>query len=149
MHNYNFILSLFNTIGNTCTGRLHFPRNRVGKEFIIDEEKWIIFREAVVDPHKGQPEKPGAIFIPRFHVANMSVRQNMIFSLLPMCLILGLPGFRSKLWMYNPINGDSAGYYEWDTIEDAQNYSQSQAMRFMSNRSVPGSVSFKVIPVRD
>jgi len=149
MHRYNFALSLLKTIGNALTGRLHLPRNRVGKEFEIGAEKWIIFREAVVDRRKGQPEKPGAVFIPRFHVANMSVRQNMIFSLLPMCLILGLPGFRSKLWLYNPANGDSAGYYEWNTIEDAKNYSRSQAMRFMSNRSVPGSVSFKIIPVRD
>jgi hypothetical protein len=81
-----------------------------------------------------------------FHVAGMSVRQNIVFSLLPMCLILGLPGFRSKLWMYHPENGDSSGYYEWDTIEDAENYSHSIAARFMINRSVPGSVSFKVIP---
>jgi hypothetical protein len=128
-----------NTIGYACSGRLHFPRNRVGKEFIIDGDKWTIFREAVVDPRKGRPEKPGAIFMPRFHVAGMSLRRNIAFSLLPMCLILGLPGFRSKLWMYNPENGDSAGYYLWDTIEDAENYRHSQAISFMTRRSVPGS----------
>ena len=139
----NFFFSLFKVISYAFTGRLHFPRNRVGKEFIMDGERWIIFREAVVDPRKDQPSKPGAIFRPRFHVAGMSLRQNIVFSLLPMCLILGLPGFRSKLWMYHPENGDSAGYYEWDTIEDAENYSHSMAARFMINRSVPGSVSFK------
>jgi hypothetical protein len=48
--------------------------------------------------------------------------------------------------MYHPENGDSAGYYEWDTIEDAGDYGHSIATRFMTNRSVPGSVSFKVIP---
>jgi hypothetical protein len=146
VHKYNLFLSLTNTIGYACSGRLHFPRERVGKEYIIDGEKWIIFREAVVEPRKGRPEKPGAIFIPRFHVSGMSFRQNVAFSLLPMCFILGLPGFRSKLWMYNPESGDSAGYYEWDTMEDAENYRRSQAVTFMTKRSVPGSVSFKVTP---
>jgi hypothetical protein len=144
VHKYNLFFSLVNAIGYACSGRLHFPRNRVGAEFDVDGERWIIFREAVVGLRKGQPEKPGAIFMPRFHVAGMSLRQNIAFSLLPMCFILGLPGFRSKLWMYNPESGDSAGYYEWDTIEDAENYRQSQAVSFMTRRSVPGSVSFKV-----
>ena len=146
MKKMNFFLSPINMIGYAFTGRLHFPRDRVGKEFMMDGERWIIFREAVVDPRKGQPEKPGAIFRPRFHVAGMSLHQNIAFSLLPMLLILGLPGFRSKLWMYNPEDGDSAGYYKWDTVEDAENYSHSIAASFMTNRSLPGSVSFKVMP---
>ena len=68
----NFFLSLFKVISYAFAGRLHFPRNRVGKEFIMDGERWIIFREAVVDPGKDQPAKPGAIFRPRFHVAGSS-----------------------------------------------------------------------------
>lgn len=143
----NFFFSLFKVIGYAFAGRLHFPRNRVGKEFMMEGEKWIIFREAVVDPGKDQPEKPGAIFIPRFHVAGMSLSQNIAFSLLPMCLILGLPGFRSKVWLYHPQNGDFAGYYEWDAVENADNYSHSVAASFMINRSMPGSVSFKVVPM--
>jgi hypothetical protein len=146
MKKLNFFVSAVSLIGYAITGRVHFPRDRVGKEFMLDGEQWIIFREAVVDPGRGQPEKPGAIFVPRFHVAGMSLRQNIAFSLLPMLLILGLPGFRSKLWMYNPDNGDSAGYYQWDTIEDAENYGRSMAVRFMTKRSLPGSVSFKVKP---
>src|SRR5512144_1993023 len=127
------------------TGRLHFPRHRVGKEIWLDGEKWIIFREVIVDPNKSQPSKPGAIFRPRFHVKGMSVRANILFSLLPMWLIIGLPGFRSKLWLYNPENGDFSGYYEWDTVQDADNYQNSSAGSFMTNRSVPGSVSFRII----
>ena len=65
----NFFFSLFKVISYALAGRLHFPRNRVGKEFMMDGEKWIIFREAVVNPGKDQPEKPGAIFRPRFRVA--------------------------------------------------------------------------------
>jgi len=60
----NFFLSLFKDIRYAFTGPLHFPRNHVGKEFMMDGE----------------------------------------------------------------------------------NCSHSMAARFMINRSVPGSVSFKVIP---
>ena len=146
MDKMNPAFSVIKVIGYAVTGRLSFPRGLVGKEFLMDREKWIIFRQVIVKPGKKQPAIPGAIFVPKFHVANMSVRQNILFSLLPMWFIIGLPGFRSKLWMYNPQNGDSAGFYEWDTVQDAENYSHSFAARFMTNRSVPGSVSFRIIP---
>jgi hypothetical protein len=146
MYKFNLFRSIINVIVYAFSGRLHFPRGRVGKEIILDGERWVIFREAVVDAGKGQPQRPGAVFRPRFHVAGMSVRQNIVFSLLPMWLILGLPGFRSKLWLYSPETGDSSGYYEWDTLQDADNYSKSMAMQFMTRRSVPGSVSFKLTP---
>jgi hypothetical protein len=140
------LFSLGTVIGYIATGRLHFPRGRVGQEVWLEGEKWIIFRQAVVDPARGQPEKPGAVFRPRFHVAGMSIRQNIWFSLFPMGFFLGLPGFRSKLWMYNPESGDFSGYYEWDTVEDAENYQRSFAGSFMTSRSIPGSVSFAIIP---
>lgn len=137
---------MIRVIGYALAGRLSFPRKLVNTEFSMDGEKWTIFRQVIIKPGKNQPAVPGAVFIPRFHVANMSVKQNIRFSLLPMWFIIGLPGFRSKLWMYNPENGDSAGYYEWDTLRDAENYSNSFAARFMTKRSVPGSVSFKMAP---
>jgi hypothetical protein len=146
MNKMNPVFSLGQVIKYALTGRLSFPRGLVGKKFVMEGEKWLIFRQVIVKSGKNQPAVPGAIFVPKFHVANMSVRQNIRFSLLPMWFIIGLPGFRSKLWMYNPQNGDSAGFYEWDTVQDAENYSKSFAAGFMTKRSVPGSVSFKIIP---
>ena len=129
------------------TGRLHFPRARVGKTITMpDGEDYVIFREVYLDPTPSQPKQPGAIFIPHFHVARMSPKANQIFSLLPIPLFVGLPGFRTKLWLLNKQNGDFAGLYQWDTVEDAENYARSQAMRYMTRRSVPGSVSYRVIP---
>ncbi len=146
MNKMSPLYSLVRFWGLAVSGRLHFLRERVGEELCLDGEKWIIFRQVIVDPAKGQPEKPEAVFRPRFHVAGMSVRQNILFSLIPIPLIVGLPGFRSKLWMYNPETGDFSGYYEWDTVEDAENYGRSFAASFMTHRSVPGSVTFRVIP---
>lgn len=143
--NINPFFSLMKSLNYLITGRLHFPRQRVGQTIDLDGESWVIFREAALDPRVGDPVVPEAIFRPRFHVAHMSVRQNIFFSLLPMWLIFGLPGFRSKLWMVNPQTGDFSGLYEWNTIRDAENYQRSPAGRFMTDRSLPGSVSFKVI----
>jgi hypothetical protein len=145
----NPILSFFKANFYLLTGRLHFPRNQVGETIKLDGEEWIIFRQAILDPRPNPTTKPGAIFRPRFHVAGMSLQQNIRFSILPIPFIVGLPGFRSKLWLYNKSNGDSQGLYEWDTVRDAENYRQSFAMEFMTRRSVPGSVSAQVISIKD
>jgi hypothetical protein len=87
-----------------------------------------------------------AVFKVRFHLTNMPPKRNIKFSLVPMLIILGLPGFRAKLWMLNEVNGDFQGIYEWDTLQDAENYANSFALKFMISRSVPGSVSHEIIP---
>jgi hypothetical protein len=76
----------------------------------------------------------------------MTTAQNKRFSLLPIPFFIGLPGFRSKLWMADVATGDCQGLYEWDTVQDAETYAHSFAMKFMMMRSVPGSVSWTVTP---
>jgi hypothetical protein len=137
--------SLLKSIQMASCGRVHFLSERVNEEIWLEGEKWIIFRQVKIDPTPEQPLKAGAIFRPRFHVAGMPPRLNILFSWLPIPFFIGLPGFRSKLWLVNPENGDFSGYYEWDSVADAENYGRSFAMQFMSKRSVAGSVSFKVI----
>src|SRR5262245_10776707 len=100
-----------------------------------------IFRQAIVDYPPGQPREPEDIFIPHFHVRTMSPAVNILFSWLPVLLILGFPGFRSKLWLIHEPTGDFAGLYEWDSMQDAENYQHSIAMAFMTRRSYPDSVS--------
>jgi hypothetical protein len=125
--------------------RLHFPRRRMGEALILEDgQTWVIFREVHLDPGPHRPARAGAVFRPRFHVRGMSRRANILFSLLPIPFFTGLPGFRSKLWLYQPESGDFQGIYEWDTPADAEAYAQSFAMRFMTRRSVPGSVSYQI-----
>ena len=146
---YNPLLAFLRTHCYLLGSRLHFPRDRVGETLMIEDgEEFVIFRQVIVDPGKDRPEKPGAVFRVRFHVANMSPEKNKLFSLLPIPFFVGLPGFRSKLWTLNEANGDFQGIYEWDTVRDAQNYANSFAMWFMTKRSVPGSVFHEVLPVR-
>ena len=110
---------------------------------LFDGLKWRIFRQVLVEPdHR---KKPGAVFRARFRLARMNPRVNIRFSLLPIPFFVGLPGFRSKIWLFCEETGDFQGIYEWDTIEDARNYQNSFAGRFMTKRSVPGSVSFQIL----
>jgi hypothetical protein len=80
----------------------------------------------------------------RFKPKNMTIEQNKKFSRLPMLAFMGFWGFRSKYWMVNEQSGLCLGVYEWDTLEDAERYSKSIALRFMTKRSVDGSVSWEV-----
>jgi len=139
--------SFLNTLSYLLHRRLHFPKERQGEGLTMaDGQTFTIFRQVRVDPAPGQPQNPQATLTVRFQVANMTARQNELFSLLPMPFFIGLPGFRSKLWTVNIQTGVSQGVYRWDTAEDAENYANSFAMRFMTRRSVPGSVSWQIIP---
>lgn len=143
----NPFTSAWKSLGYLLTGRLRFDRSRVGQQFIDQRgQRFVVFRYAVLHPQAGQAARPGAVFIPHFHVAHMPPWVNRWFSLLPMIFFLGLPGFRSKCWLVDPLNGDFSGYYEWETLEDAQNYARSFAMRFMSARSEPASVWWNIYP---
>lgn len=144
---FNPFLSFLRTLGYAVRGRIHFPKHRVGKVIRTENgQEFIIFRQVIVDPSQNQPKKPGAIFRVQFRVAHMSPRQNKLFSLLPIPFFVGLPGFRSKLWMLNESTGECQGIYEWDTVEYSKKYANSFAMRFMTMRSVPGSISYEILP---
>ncbi len=141
------LYSLVRVAGYLLAGRLKFPRDRVGEVFRAEDgREFTIFRQAIVRPEDGQPERPGALFCVRFRVANMTPAQNRLFSLFPIPFFIGLPGFRTKLWMVDEATGDCQGVYEWSTVQDAENYAHSFAMKFMMMRSVPGSVAWKVMP---
>ena len=135
--------ALWTTLRLALGRRICFPGELAGRTVRFEGDEWTVFREAVVGV-RDQHGDGGSVFIARFHVAGMTVRQNIWFSWLPVPLLLGLPGFRSKLWMYNRA-GDFQGIYEWESEDAAQRYAHSAAVRFMTNRSVLGSIAFRVI----
>ena len=132
------------------TGRLRFPRGRVGEMITLpDGTRGRVFRQAINAPSDGQRVRPGARFHVRFHLAGMAPRLNVLFSLLPIPFIAGLPGFRGKLWLLDETSGDFHGLYEWDTVAAAETYAHSFAMRFMAGRSIPGSVAYAITPLEE
>jgi hypothetical protein len=106
-----------------------------------DGERVRVFRQLRLVPAGG--DAPGGEFRVRF-TTRMPARLNVAFSWLPIVLFMGLPGFVGKTWVVNDATGAFAGIYQWRTYQDAQRYSRSAALRFMTNRSVPGSVSYGV-----
>ena len=142
----NPMFLLAQSIGLWARGRIHFPRDKAGT-IVRDGEDFVIFRQVVVDPGKNQTEKPGATLRVRFHFAGGSVRLNKRLSLIPIPFIVSVPGFRSKLWMFGQESGDLQGLYEWDTVETAEAYMTSFAIKLMKRRAIPESLSHEIIRV--
>lgn len=46
--------------------------------------------------------------------------------------------------MLDEARGDFQGLYRWATVAAAERYANSYAMRFMTRRAVPGSVSHRI-----
>ncbi len=106
-----------------------------------DGERMRIFRQLSLAP--ADAGAPRGEFRVRF-TTKMPARVNVLFSWLPIVLFMGLPGFAGKSWLINDATGAFGGIYQWRTRQDAQRYSRSAALRFMTRRSVPGSVSFGI-----
>jgi hypothetical protein len=131
--------------GYLVAGRVHFPRDRRGQRVTnLDGRLCTVVMQGAIDPPDGKTAQPGGLFRVRFHLKRMSPAANRLFLHLPIPILMGLPGFRSKLWLYDEGTGDFQGRYEWDSIEDAQRYAHSCAVKFMTWRSLPGSVSYSV-----
>jgi hypothetical protein len=142
---FNPIASLVRFLQLVVSGRLRFPKDEVGRTLSLPGVgRFSVFRHAIVKNGRGTPERSAATFIVRFRVANMSPEANKRFSLLTIPFFTGLPGFCSKRWLVNEKTGEFAGYYGWKTRADARRYASSFAVRFMTRRAVPGSVSYEI-----
>jgi len=136
-------LLLARASGLLLTGRVHFLKSRLG-EIIHEDEEFKIFRQVVLDPTGDQPETPGAIFKVCFHFASFSAETNRTLSLIPIPFILAQQGFRSKTWLLGQETGLFQGFYEWDTVKDAENYWTSFPMELMKKRAVPSSLTYSI-----
>ena len=127
--------------------RVHFPKNMIG-DIIKEDDDFLIFRQVIVDPSQNQPVKPLANFKVCFHFANFSIKTNKLLSLIPIPFIIAQPGFRSKTWMIGQKTGLFQGFYEWDTLEDAEKYWTSFPLRLMKRRAVPDSLTYSITAIK-
>lgn len=124
--------------------RIRFLKEDVDTTIVMEDGRTFrIFRH--VRLQTANPNRPEGTLVVRFKPENMTVNQNIRFSLLPMMIIIGFHGFREKYWCVNDETGLCQGIYAWQTVKDAENYSKSIAMGFMTNRSAPESVIARVI----
>jgi hypothetical protein len=142
--NTNPIRGFLRTILLFLSLRVHFLKKGMNKTITMEDgQTFRIFRHVQI--RTAAPKRPEGAFVVRFKPQNMTVDQNIRFSLLPMMIFMGFHGFREKYWCVNDETGLCQGVYAWQTVQDAENYSKSIAMRFMTNRSDPKSVSARVI----
>jgi len=140
-------ISLVKTLICMLTGRLPLNKRRISELIKMgDGQEYHVFRQVIVDPGRGKPAKPGAILRILFNFVHGTPKQDQRLSLIPIPFIVVLPGFRSKTWAIKKDSGGFQGIYEWETIRDAEVYKQSFAIKLMTKRVVPGTVTFKITP---
>ena len=130
--------------GLLVSGRIHFVKEVIGQIRRTEEEDFEVYRQVVLTPGKGQPEKAGAILEVTFKFARWSQGVNRKLSFIPIPLIVAQPGFRSKTWLTGLQSGLFKGVYKWDTLESAEKYWDSFPMRLMRRRSAEGTLSKNV-----
>jgi hypothetical protein len=142
----NPVIGFLRTVILYLTGRIKFITDSIGKEFTMEDGvRFKVFRHVVICPANKNHNNPQAVFRIRFQPKNMTVEENKRFSWIPMLIFMGFHGFRSKHWLVNEETGICQGEYEWDSLQDAERYSKSIALRFMTKRSVEGSVHYQIV----
>ncbi|MEJ2287044.1 MAG: hypothetical protein P8Y02_00095 [Deinococcales bacterium] len=139
----NPAVGVLRTLALMSAGRVRFHPEDVDRVLETDDgARYRVFRHVTVS-RAARP--PDALFIVRFTVEGMTVRQNIRFSRVPMFVFMGFAGFRSKYWCVDDTTGAYQGVYEWQTRAHAEAYVASIALRFMTNRSIPGSLSYRIL----
>jgi hypothetical protein len=138
---------IFRTLGYQMDGRLHSPKDKIGKTFTnLDGEEFVIFKQTILDQATGLAIEPEAMFRVQFRVPKIIPWRDRFVISLKSPIFVALPGFRSKLWMVDEKNATYQGVYEWSTLRDAQDYVHSASMEFMTGVAVPGGISYEIIP---
>lgn len=136
-------------VGTSCVmlarRQVHLPKENVGRVLrFADGSTSRVYRETAVDRQPGEP----CVLVVAFTLRLVRGRLHRFFeaeSLLNTPLFVGFPGFVSKLWCAHDNFGAYRGLYEWDGAERARKYAAA-LWRILELVSVPGSISYKVIP---
>lgn len=140
----NPLFGIIKTITMYIFNRFEFDTSLINKKIQMpDGSVFTIFRRVQV--RTKVHSEPEAYFLVRFRPTRMSIEENIEFSKKTMMVFMGFSGFRSKYWSVDHNTGICQGLYEWQTVEDATNYSKSVAMKFMAERSDPETLMFRII----
>jgi hypothetical protein len=137
-------------IADLLTGRTHCYAEHLGRPLqMSDGRTYVPFRNTRKAAAAWSTDHPPVILQPRFHLEVLRPGRRRLHALFRVvCIVttpffVGLPGFRSKLWMVDPSTGDFAGLYEWDDAATARAYAEGLA-KVLRLLSTPGSVSYEL-----
>jgi len=138
-----------NTISNLLSGRVHFPEDYVGKVIEMkDGQNYRIFRRLQIDGKSGN-HNDKTIFKVKFRFRNLSPEANKRLSIIPAPFLMGMKGFREKIWTINEKTNEFQGIYQWSSRETAKRYPETFIFRLMTKRAAPGTVSYEILPDAD
>jgi hypothetical protein len=133
------------TLGCLLSGRVRFPKDRVGRVLTTQEgEAHTVFRAVQVTSSRSVPVESMTVLRVRFKFARFSPTVNRSLSIIPIPVIIGMPGFRRKIWTFCEESGYSQGIYQFEWMDQAEGYGRSLVMRVLEKRSVPGSMSHEL-----
>lgn len=111
-------------------GRVQLPTDRVGDVLEQpDGDRFVVYRETVRQP-AGGVATDGVVLVFRFHVTAPGVAEPLRALLVdPLAnvatpFIVGMPGFRRKLWLAGEHSGEFLELYEWASRADAARFAR-------------------------
>ncbi|WP_167619485.1 hypothetical protein [Maribellus sediminis] len=132
-------LCLFISIGRLLAGKLKLSKQYLKDTVKMEDgQEFIIFRHITDYPVKNIEQ--AVTFIVRFKFARLSHNANRFASIIPMLLITGFPGFQTKMYAVNKNNGYWQGMYQWESMENLEEYKNSFVFKVMNKRANPESI---------
>lgn len=146
-----WVRSFPRAIRDLVTRRTRCARDLVGTPLrMSDGRTFVPFRHTRKREAAWAMSYHPAVLHPRFHLSVLNPERRRLHALFRVvCIVtapffVGVKGFRSKLWMVDPVTGDFAGLYEWDDAATARAYAEGLAkvLRLLSAR---GSVTYELV----
>jgi len=136
---------VFNVLG----GRIHIPEGNIGDNLLMEDgNKFKVLRRLQVKG-KDNSSEGYAVFKVRFKFKSLKFRTNKRLSMIPAPFLMGMKGFREKYWTFNEESEYFQGIYQWESKETAEKYPGSFIYKLMTKRSLPGTLSYEIIPDTD
>ena len=136
-------------IYNVFSGRVHFPGKYIGQNLTMEDgKKFAVFRRLNIGD-KADIANDNAVFKVRFQFKNLGPSINKNLSMIPTPFLIGMKGFREKYWTFDENSGFFQGSYQWESKEFAEKYPNSFIFKLMTKRSVPGTLSYEIMPDTD
>lgn len=143
---YTPFYSFIKYIQIKTSNRLKFENQNIGDEVeVIESKKYTIFREIYLLTQSGSRKEGDAVFQVIFHAPSEKVNTVIRKTNYTIPFFIGLPGFCNKQFMVNKDKNTFAGKYEWETVDMAKKYANSFALVFMSRRSKPFQLYYRII----